>query len=110
MSRWLLLSCCLAVLGAVSYIGPSRAHDARPLGGACSADRDCQVGLVCAADRGVLDGQCTAACNATASCHVRFGAQSVCLGVDLCARSCMTDADCPSGNECNVYSWCEQAQ
>ncbi len=110
MSRWLLLFCCLGVLGAVAYINPTRAHDARPLGGACGADRDCQVGLVCTTEPGVLEGQCSATCNATVSCQDRFGAQSVCLGVDLCARTCMTDADCPSGSGCNVYNWCEQVQ
>lgn len=107
MSRWLLLSCCLVVLSAIAYIGPTRAHDARGLSGKCASDRDCQQGLSCTFDSGVLEGQCAASCNATASCHERFGSQSVCLGVDLCARSCSKDAECPTGTACNAYHWCE---
>ena len=107
MSRWLLLACCIVVLSAVAHIGPTRAHDARELGGQCGSDRDCQPGLQCLFESGVLEGQCSASCNATASCQERFGAQSVCLGVDICARSCTKDADCPAQSGCNVYNWCE---
>jgi hypothetical protein len=106
MSRWFLFACCLFALAALSYGEPARAPDALSLGGACARDRECQVGLTCTFEPGVIDGQCTAACNSSASCQERFGAQSVCLGADLCARTCTYNADC-GGGFCNIYSWCE---
>jgi hypothetical protein len=107
MSRWLLVSCCLLVLTAVSYIEPTRAHDARPLGGLCVSDRECQLGLMCAHEAGVMEGQCSAMCNSTPSCQERFGAESMCIGADICARTCSNDAECASGGSCNAYGWCE---
>jgi hypothetical protein len=109
MSRWLLVSCCLMVLGAVAHIGPTRAADARPLGGVCGSDRDCQYGLSCASETGVMERQCSAVCNVAAACQDSFGAESMCLGADLCARTCADDAGCPSGTSCNAYGWCERA-
>jgi hypothetical protein len=107
MSRWLLVSSCLMVLSSVAYIGPTRARDARQLGGACVTDRDCQLGLECVQQAGVMEGQCSASCNSTSSCQERFGSESMCLGADLCARTCGNDAGCASGASCNAYGWCE---
>jgi hypothetical protein len=107
MSRWLLLSCCLLVLTAVAYIEPTRAHDARPLGGQCASDRDCQLGLMCAHETGVIEGQCSAVCNSTPACQERFGSESMCLGADVCARTCGNDDGCSHGGSCNAYGWCE---
>lgn len=107
MSRWFLMSCCLLVLTAVAQIGPTRAHDAKPLGGRCASDRDCQLGLACLSRDGVIEGQCSATCNATLSCQDRFGTASMCLGADVCARTCGNDAGCPSDSGCNAYGWCE---
>jgi hypothetical protein len=95
------------VLVAVSNIEPRRQPDARPLGGSCQIDLECQVGLECAHVSGVMKGQCAASCNAEASCQERFGSASMCLGADLCARTCQADAECPSGSRCNDYRWCE---
>ena len=110
MSRWFLVSCCLVVLTAVAYIGPTRAHDARPLGGQCGSDRDCQLGLSCTHVNGVMDGQCSASCNATPSCQERFGSESMCLGADVCARTCGNDQGCPHGSSCNAYGWCDASE
>ena len=107
MSRWLLLICCVSVLGAITAIEPTRAVNARALGDACAIDRDCQRGLSCVYAPDVMEGQCAASCNDTASCHERFGTESVCLGADLCARTCAGDADCTHGSRCNQYNWCE---
>jgi hypothetical protein len=107
MSRWLLISCCLLVLTAVAYIEPTRAHDARPLGGQCATGRDCQLGLTCVDQAGVMEGQCSASCNSTPSCQERFGTESMCIGADICARTCSNDAGCSPGASCNAYGWCE---
>jgi hypothetical protein len=107
MSRWLLFACCFSVLGAIASIQPTRAANARPLGGHCVIDRDCQQGLSCAFTPDVMEGQCAAACNETSACQERFGKESVCLGADLCARTCKADAECATGSHCNVYGWCE---
>jgi hypothetical protein len=108
MNRWLLVSCCALVLTAIAYIEPTRAHDAKALGGDCASDRDCQLGLSCLHIAGVLEGQCSATCNATASCQERFGGESMCLGADVCARTCGNDAGCSTGGSCNAYGWCER--
>ncbi|MGD8863683.1 MAG: hypothetical protein PVI30_26950 [Myxococcales bacterium] len=108
MNRWLLLSSCVLVLVAVFHAEPSsRPAGAGPLGAVCTTDRDCQHGLECTYVPGVMEAQCSASCNATDSCQERFGSQSMCLGADLCARSCGQDADCPDGIACNAYGWCE---
>jgi len=107
MSRWLLVSCCVLVLSAIAYIEPTRAHDAKPLGGHCDSDRDCQLGLDCMFVAGVIEGQCSATCNSTASCQERFGSESMCLGADVCTRTCGNDAGCAAGGSCNAYGWCE---
>lgn len=108
MSRWLFLSSCLLVLGAVAYAAePSRRADARDLGAPCERTEECQVGLRCGGSDGVLGAQCSAGCNETTFCQERFGSASVCLGADLCARTCGTSEECPAGTTCNVYGWCE---
>ena len=107
MSRWLLLASCLLVLGAIFYMEPRRMPNAQMLGGACLSDRNCQLGLACTYVPGVMEGQCAAACNSTASCQERFGTESLCLGADVCARTCKLASDCPSGDRCNDYGWCE---
>ena len=107
MSRWLLIGCCALVLIAMAYIEPTRAHDAKPLGGRCDSDRDCQADLSCVYVSGVIEGQCSATCNSTAACQERFGSHSVCLGADVCARTCGNDAGCAPGGSCNAYGWCE---
>ena len=109
MSRWLFLSLCALCLIAVSAVPPSRATNARPLGGSCATDRDCQSGLSCTYVDGVISGQCSASCSSTASCQERFGDDSMCLGADLCARSCSALVSCPEGDVCNAYGWCETA-
>ena len=109
MGRLLLLSSSVLVLAAVALIGPqSRAPHAHGLGGACDVTRDCVEGLRCVDSDGVIEGQCSAPCSDSSSCQNRFGAQAMCLGADLCARSCARTADCPSGTDCNVYGWCER--
>ena len=111
MGRWLLLSSSLIVLGALSLIddpNPSRAPDARALGGTCDGTRECRVGTRCIDNDGVLSGQCSAACSDTSSCQQSFGTQTLCLGVDLCARACAGTNDCPSGTSCNAYGFCER--
>lgn len=107
MSRWLLPSCCLLVLGAITYMEPRRAPNAHPLGGACISDRQCQLGLSCSYVPQVMEGQCAAPCNSTPACQEHFGSESVCLGADVCARTCRTGTDCPSSGRCNSFGWCE---
>jgi hypothetical protein len=109
MSRWLFLTLCCFCLVAISAAPPARSATARPLAGACATDRDCQTGLSCTYVEGVMAGQCAAACNSSASCQERFGDESVCLGADVCARTCSAASDCPEGNVCNLYGWCESA-
>ncbi len=110
MSRWLLASCCVLVLAAIGNIEPQRLPNAHMLGGACSNDSECQLGLLCTHARDVIDGQCAATCNSTPSCQERFGSLSVCLGADVCARTCSADRDCPQGAHCNSYRWCERSE
>ena len=110
MSRWLLLASCLLVLSAVAYSEPRRAPNAHTLGGDCVSDRQCQLGLSCTYVADVIEGQCAAACNSTAACQTRFGSESVCLGADVCARTCAADRDCPSASRCNAFGWCEGAK
>jgi hypothetical protein len=108
MARWLMLSSCLFVIGAVTYNDATRAPDARPLGGACETTHECRKGTICTESDGVMKGQCSAACNSGAVCEAEFGGTSICLAADLCARSCQNDAQCPGGTECNNYGWCER--
>lgn len=108
MSRWFLLLCCgLTLVALASIEPPARAADAGPLGSACTVDRDCLLGLECVYEAGVMEAQCAARCNETAACQEDFGTASMCLGADLCARTCQADADCPEGAVCNAYGWCE---
>lgn len=110
MSRWLLLSCCVLVLASIGYMRPQREANARPLGAACIGDRQCQLDLRCTFVANVMEGQCAAPCNSTPACQERFGSASLCLGADLCARTCQTDRDCPSAGHCNDFHWCETRQ
>jgi len=109
MSRWLFGSLCALCLFALTTVEPTRAATAADLGGTCSTDRDCQVGLQCTYVEGVMAGQCAASCNATPACQQRFGEASVCLGADVCARTCDGVKDCPGVDVCNAYGWCESA-
>ena len=109
MSRWLFLSLCALCLIALSAVPPTRAADARPLGGQCATDRDCQADLQCSYVDGVMSGQCTARCSSTPSCQERFGDDSMCLGADICARTCGALSGCADGELCNGYGWCETA-
>lgn len=108
MSRWLLLICSVLFIGFVTDERSGRTPGAEPLGGACLTDRDCQLELECTIDPGVIEGQCSASCNADAQCQDRFGTLSMCLGADLCARSCDASQPCPDGTRCNNYGWCER--
>lgn len=108
MGRWLVLACSVLVLSAVTHLQSVRSPTAVALSGACVTDRDCQNDLSCTFQPGVMEGQCAASCNASESCQERFGTESVCLGADLCARTCELQADCPSGAVCNLYGWCER--
>lgn len=109
MGRWLLVSSSLFVLGALTAVGPmSRAPDAETLGGNCEATFECREGLQCIDRSGVIEGQCSATCSESSSCQAEFGRAALCLGADLCARSCAGAADCPSGTACNVHGWCER--
>lgn len=107
MSRWLFLGSCLAILAAV-WLSP----DLRPAGGAqlgerCESSLECQRGLSCSDEEGVLSDQCAAGCATDSSCQERFGARSMCIGIDQCVRSCDADERCPSGTACNGHGWCE---
>jgi len=107
MSRWLLLSLSVMILGAVVQLRTVRSPDAKPLGGACLSDSECQLDLQCSNLVGVIEGQCSATCNSSESCTDRFGS-SMCLGADLCARTCDANNPCPDSTVCNAYGWCER--
>lgn len=110
MGRWLLLSFSVLALGAVAVIqhDPARAPDARDLGGVCEETRECRSGSRCVDATGVMEGQCSATCSESISCQSQFGQKALCLGADLCARTCGSDSDCPAFTECNLYGWCER--
>jgi hypothetical protein len=109
MGRWLLLSFSVFVLGAVTVVNdPARAPDARDLGGLCEDTHECRSGSRCVDAAGVIEGQCSATCSESISCQSQFGAKALCLGADLCARTCAHDTDCPDGTDCNLYGWCER--
>lgn len=110
MGRWLLFSFSVLVLGAVGFINkaPARAPDARGLGGVCEETRECRTGSRCVEHLGVMEGQCSATCSESLSCQSSFGGNALCLGADLCARTCADSSECPEGTECNTYGWCER--
>lgn len=108
MGRWFLLGACLVVVSALGFSDATRASQAKPLGGTCSSTYDCQKGTTCVEIEGVLNGQCSAACNGDEACHEPFGRASMCLGADVCARSCEQQSDCPEDTRCNAYGWCER--
>jgi hypothetical protein len=108
MGRWLLLSACLFVVGALTYNDVTRAPDAKYLGGACESTHECRKGTTCVDVDGVMSGQCSAPCNASAVCQRGFGNDAICVGADLCARTCQSSAQCPQGTRCNAYGWCER--
>jgi len=107
MSRWLLLSLSVLILGTVTHLRGVRSPSAQSLGGACISNRDCQFDLECTNVPGAIEGQCSATCNSSESCTDRFG-ESMCLGADLCARTCDANLPCPDGTACNAYGWCER--
>jgi hypothetical protein len=110
MGRWLwLLISSLLLLGALSSIDPARAPDASSLGGTCESTRDCVEGTRCIHTEGAMDGQCSSGCSATQGCQEEFGQASLCLGADVCARTCAQATDCPDQTVCNMYGWCERA-
>ena len=110
MSRWLFLVLCLVTVAALRLRPAERPQNGAPLGGRCEDSLQCQYGLSCVDGDGPLAGQCAARCNSDASCHERFGIQSLCIAVDQCALACDRDADCGSGTVCNAYGFCEVHQ
>jgi len=109
MARWLFIGSLLFTsLVAVGYRDVKRAPDAKPLGGVCESTHECRWGTSCMEIEGVLRGQCSASCNADAGCTASFGGHSLCLGADVCARSCRSAAECPAETRCNAYGWCER--
>jgi hypothetical protein len=110
MGRWFLVFGCLFVLGSLAYSDATRARatDARTLGGSCQSTHECKAGTSCIELEGVLRGQCSVNCNSSAACQAQFGAASLCLGADVCARTCDAAADCPENTACNAYGWCER--
>jgi len=110
-ARWLLIgSLLLTTLVAVGYRDVNRAPDAKPLGAACESTHECRWATSCIEVEGVLRGQCSASCNENASCTEAFGGNSLCLGADVCARSCRSSAECPVQTRCNAYGWCERPE
>ncbi|MEY4578431.1 MAG: hypothetical protein RL701_3134 [Pseudomonadota bacterium] len=110
MARWLVMCACMFGVVSVGYREVSRAPDARPLGGVCESTHECRKGTRCFDVQGVMEGQCSAPCNSNALCNNTFGAAALCLGADLCARTCRFSSDCPEGTTCNAYSWCERGE
>jgi hypothetical protein len=108
MGRWFFAAVCLVVVGALGFSDATRAEHPQPLGGICESTHDCQKGTTCQEIDGVLNGQCSASCNGDDACREPFGRDSLCLGADVCARSCEQNADCPEGTRCNAYRWCER--
>lgn len=110
MSRWLFIVLCLVTVGSLHLRPTERSANGAPLGGQCASDSQCQSGLTCVDGAGPLMGQCAARCASDASCHQRFGQQSLCIAVDQCALACDRDQDCASGTACNAYGFCEVRQ
>ena len=113
MARWLLIgSCLLTTLVAVGYrdVQRQRAPDAKPLGAICENTHECRWGTSCMEVEGVMRGQCSASCNANVRCTESFGGNSLCLGADVCARTCRSSAECPSQMRCNASRWCARPE
>jgi hypothetical protein len=109
MARWLAAVSMLLAVVTVGMREVRRAPDAKPLGGTCESTHGCQQGTRCVEQDGVLTGQCSASCSDNLACSERFGAAVLCLGVDLCARACAAEDQCPDDTHCNAYGWCERA-
>jgi hypothetical protein len=109
MARWVVFASCLFMIGALGYRDAVRSPHAKALGGVCDSNYECRKGSSCVESDGVLSGQCAAPCNASSACSDAFGANSECLGVDLCARTCKGASDCPAQTICNSYGWCERS-
>jgi len=108
MGRWLFLASCLAILAVLLVASPALRPSGRAqLSDRCDSSFDCQRGLSCSDDEGVLAGQCAASCSTDGSCQERFGQLSMCIGIDQCVRACDDAGICPSGTACNGHGWCE---
>lgn len=109
--RWLYVGLTIAALLAAGVSHRlTRADSAEPLSASCTFDVDCRAGLTCTDVYGVMSGQCSLRCSSTESCRQRFGPRSLCIGADVCVRTCTRDADCPTGTRCNGYEWCERTE
>jgi hypothetical protein len=68
------------------------------IGAPCFTDSQCPAELFCS-ETSPTD-VCAAECGSDAECRQRFGSQFACVnGESRCARSCISDSDCPD-SEC----------
>lgn len=107
MGRWLFFASCFVLLAVLLASPWARLSGQGRLGERCDSSFDCQHGLACSDSEEVLTGQCAAGCSSDASCQERFGALSMCIGIDQCVRSCGKEGACPGGTACNAHGWCE---
>jgi hypothetical protein len=81
------------------------------LGKACDTDVECGAGLTCHLDSVdyMVHRQCSTYCSSSADCQSAFGANSTCIGANLCVANCASDADCGPSTHCNDLGWCERS-
>jgi hypothetical protein len=107
---FLLLTTISFVGGCSSSDGDDPAPRAAGIGRACDRDADCESGQRCNDDGdGIMDGQCTLSCAVVGnkdSCEDVGGADSFCIGADICVQRCETDAECPAQSICSENGWC----
>jgi hypothetical protein len=83
---------------------------ARGVGSPCESDADCDAPLSCRDDSidYIAHKQCTMPCAVGGDCEAELGANTLCIGAEICVFSCGSDADCLPKTRCNSAGWCER--
>lgn len=77
----------------------------------CEASDDCAPGLSCHMSPVdyVAHKQCGKYCESDEECTATLGADSSCIGANVCVHQCKSDADCVARTHCNANHWCERS-
>jgi len=98
--------------GSAAHAGSSGSlPPVKGLSSPCETSADCASGLTChsSPDDYIAHKQCSKYCASEAECTSTLGADSTCIGANICVHTCKRDADCVAKTHCNSNGWCERS-
>lgn len=90
---------------------PGHLPPAKGVSSPCETSDDCATGLTChlSPEDYIAHKQCSKFCASEEECTSTLGADSMCIGGQICVHTCKSDADCVARTRCNSNGWCERS-